>query len=98
MNLASRTVGGWRTYILRAHNFFKGKPASVVTRQDIRPFAEAPQQGDKRASPKGRALAAKSINDNCLTALSNVYSLPMKEGILSSDLTKGAGSRNTPKY
>lgn len=74
---------------MRAYNFLKGKPASVVTRQDIRAFAEALQQGDIRANPKGRALAAKSINDNCLIALSNVYSLAMKEEILSSDPTKG---------
>ncbi|MGP9833370.1 DUF6538 domain-containing protein [Marinobacter sp. NSM] len=88
-NLAPRTEDGWRTYINRAHNFLKGKRAGAITKQDIWAFAEALQRGDREANPKGRALTAKSINDNYLTSLSALFSWAMKRDLLSGDPTGG---------
>jgi integrase len=87
--LPAKTVDSWRTYVARAHRYLKGKPASVVTKQNIREFAEALQQGDKAANPKGQSLAAKTVNDNYIAVLSAVYKWAIEREKLNSDPTKG---------
>ncbi|MCZ4286378.1 site-specific integrase [Marinobacter salarius] len=88
VQLPPKTVDSWRGYIDRANKYFRGKPASVITKQDIRSFAEALQQGNKEASPKGRPLAAKTVNDNYIASLSAVYKWAIEREKLETDPTK----------
>ncbi|WP_461437930.1 DUF6538 domain-containing protein [Marinobacter nauticus] len=87
--LPSKTVDSWQSYIERAHKYLKARPAAAITKHDIRAFAEALQQGNKEASPKGRALAAKTVNDNYIAALSAVYKWAIDREKLANDPTKG---------
>ncbi|RMJ05421.1 site-specific tyrosine recombinase XerD [Marinobacter litoralis] len=87
--LAPRTIDSWRTYLTRANSFFKSKTAGDIKKQDVRAFAEALQQGDKSATPTGKALSVKSINDNYLASLSAVYKWAIERDRLTFDPTKG---------
>ena len=87
--LAPRTVDSWKTYIKRASDFLKHKPASEVTKQDILAFADALSSGDTKAIPSGKTLTAKTINDNYLAALSALYKWAIERGLLTNDPTKG---------
>lgn len=85
--LAARTRDSWKTYIDRAHKFFDSKPAARVTRKDVRAFADALLAGDKKATPKGKPLAGKTVKDNYLAALSVVYKFAIDRERLKEDPT-----------
>jgi integrase len=85
--LAARTRDSWKTYIERAHTFFDKKPAANITRRDVRAFADALLAGDKRATPKGKPLAGKTVKDNYIAALSVVYKFAIDREKLKEDPT-----------
>lgn len=86
-NLAVRTRDSWKTYIDRAHKFFDNKPAAQITRKDVRAFADALLAGDKRATPKGKPLAGKTVKDNYIATLSVVYKFAIDRERLEKDPT-----------
>ena len=88
VQLPTRTAGTWRSYVDRASKYFRGKPASAITKHEVRAFAEALHQGDKDTSSKGRALKAKTINDGYIAALSAVYKWAIEREKLTNDPTK----------
>jgi integrase len=84
-DLAARTRDSWKTYIDRAHKFFDNKPASQITRQDVRRFADALLLGDKKATPKGKPLAGKTVKDNYIAVLKSVYRSAIDRGRLTEN-------------
>lgn len=84
-DFAPRTRDSWKTYIDRAHTFFDSKPASQITRQDVRRFADALLLGDKKATPKGKPLAGKTVKDNYIAVLKSVYRSAIDRGRLTEN-------------
>lgn len=63
------------------------KPAAQITRKDVRTFADALLAGDKKATPKGKPLAGKTVKDNYIATLSVVYKFAIDRERLEKDPT-----------
>lgn len=90
---APRTLDGWRSNIKKASGFFKHSPAVSLSRKDIRTYVEALRSHDQGVSPAGKRLAAKTVNDNHLAALSALYKWAIAQELLENDPTKGVRAK-----
>jgi site-specific recombinase XerD len=86
---APRTLDGWRSNIKKASDFFSHQPSSSLKRKDIWAYAEALRSPDKGVSPAGKRLAAKTVNDGHIAALSALYKWAISLDLLENDPTKG---------
>lgn len=81
--LRPRTLDQWRRYTKIADTYFKSKPASQISRKDVKAFADALRAGWAGRKP----LAVKTINDNYLATLSSIYKWAIDQERLKDDPT-----------
>lgn len=89
------TLASWKSYIRKASIHFNHKPAAEVSKQDVWSFVEALRSPDSTVSSSGKRLAAKTVNDNYLAALSALYKWAIDREVLDKDPSQGVRAKGS---